>query len=61
METVELIDYAYPMMMAERHLRAAHEALLNHGMATGLEELEQALVDVRTAIMSVKHMQEMRK
>jgi hypothetical protein len=56
METAELIDYAYPMMMAERELKKAHEALLDGRMDEGLERLTQAVVEVRLAIHSVQHM-----
>ena len=51
-----LIDYAYPMMMAEREMKKAHEALLEGRMDEGLEHLTQAVVEVRLAIHSVKHM-----
>jgi len=56
MATVDLIDYAYPMMMAEREMKKAHEALLEGRMDEGLEHLTQAVVEVRLAIHSVKHM-----
>jgi hypothetical protein len=52
----DLIDYAYPMMMAEREMKKAHEALLEGRMDEGLEHLTQAVVEVRLAIHSVKHM-----
>lgn len=51
-----LIDYAYPMMMAEREMKKAHEALLEGRMDEGLEHLTQAVVEVRLAIHSVEHM-----
>jgi hypothetical protein len=51
-----LIDYAYPMMMAEREMKKAHEALLEGRMDEGLERLTQAVVEVRMAINAVRHM-----
>ncbi len=51
-----LIDYAYPMMMAEREMKKAHEALLDGRMDEGLERLTQAAVEVRMAINAVRHM-----
>lgn len=56
MESAELIDYAYPMMMAERNLKNAHEKLLEGKYDEGIEGLMQALVEVRIAIHSVRHM-----
>jgi hypothetical protein len=44
------------MMMAEREMKKAHEALLEGRMDEGLEHLTQAVVEVRLAIHSVKHM-----
>lgn len=58
METAELIDYAYPMMMAERKLKEAHEALLNRDFDGGMELLLSASVEVKLAVNSVKHMKE---
>ena len=60
MGTVELIDYAYPMMMAENRLKAAHDELLHGDMAKGLEELTQAVVETRLAAAAVRHMMEKR-
>ena len=54
--TSSLIDYAYPMMMAEREMKKAHEALLDGRMDEGLERLTQAAVEVRMAINAVRHM-----
>jgi len=53
-----LIDYAYPMMMAEREMKKAHEALLEGRMDEGLERLTQAAVEVRMAINAVRHMKD---
>lgn len=57
MDSAELIDYAYPMLMAERRLKEAHEALLNRKYDEGVELLLKAVTEVRIAVASVRHMQ----
>lgn len=54
--TSSLIDYAHPMMMAERKLKEAHEVLLDNKYSEGIDCLIQALTEVRLAIQSVRHM-----
>lgn len=44
------------MMMAERKLKDAHEDLLNRNFDGGIEKLQEAIVEVRIAIQSVRHM-----
>ena len=56
METVELIDYAYPMMMAERKLKEAHNVLLENDYDAGITHLIAALAEIRLAIQSVRVM-----
>ena len=56
MESANLIDYAHPMMMAERKLKEAHEKLLDNKYDEGIDALIQALAEVRIAIHSVRHM-----
>jgi len=55
-----LIDYAYPMMIAERKLKDAHLALLDNNYDVGSERLVEAMVEIKMAINSVKHMKEQR-
>ena len=57
MDSAELIDYAYPMLMAERKLKEAHEALLERKYDEGVELLLKAATEVRIAIASVRHIQ----
>lgn len=52
-----MIDYAHPMMMAEKHLKQAHNAFLTHDFATGKEELLQAIAETRLAYNAIVHMQ----
>ena len=61
MASAELIDYAHPMMMAERHLKNAHNALLEGNNDEALGELMQAIVETKLAINSIKLMEENKK
>lgn len=56
-----LIDYAHPMMMAERHLKHAHNALLEGNNDEALGELLQAIAETKLAINSIKLMEENKK
>lgn len=53
-----LIDYAYPMMMVEKHLKKAHDAVLHKDYDAALEHMTQATVEARTTFISIKHMKE---
>jgi hypothetical protein len=46
METVEVVDYAYPTMMAEKALKELHNAALEKNWC---EAREQALMTVKWA------------
>lgn len=46
------------MIMAERKLKDAHNALLHRDFDRGVELLLEASVEVKLAIVSVKHMKE---
>jgi hypothetical protein len=61
MASAELIDYAHPMMMAERHLKHAHNALLEGNNDEALGELLQAIAETKLAINSIKLMEENKK
>ena len=54
----ELIDYAYPLMMAERALKKAHDYLLEEDYILAIDQLEKAIVEVRIARNSVIHIKE---
>lgn len=60
MSKENLIDYAYPMMMAERKLKEAHGALLDHDYDVGIERLLECLAEAKIAVNSVRHMKEQR-
>jgi hypothetical protein len=53
-----MIDYAYPMMMAEKALKKAHDELLNKQYDAAIEELLIVAAEAKLAISSVKHMKE---
>jgi hypothetical protein len=55
---MSLIDYAHPMMMAEKHQRQAHDALLERDWTKGKEELLQAIVELRLAVVAITHLEE---
>lgn len=54
----ELIDYAYPCMMAERALHEVHKSMLKGDHAEALEQANIALVETRMLINSIKDMRE---
>lgn len=56
--TNDLIDYAHPMMMAEKNLRDAYNALIENDLESGEKKLMDALVETRMAMTAVKHMRE---
>lgn len=53
-----LIDYAYPMMMAENALKQAHAHMLNKKHDEAIEQLFVAATEVKMTLNSVKHMKE---
>lgn len=60
MSKENLIDYAYPMMMAERKLKDAHWALLDNNYDVGIDRLIEVVAEVKIALNSAKHMKEQR-
>lgn len=58
MNTEVVIDYAYPMMMAEKALKGAHNHLLNKDFDEALEQLLIAITEARMTVNAVKHMKE---
>ena len=58
MKKNSLIDYAYPMMMAERKLKEAHDALLEHDYDVGIARLLECAAEAKIAVNSVRHMKE---
>ena len=58
MANADLIDYAHPMMMAERNLRDAYNALIEGDLEAGEKHLMDVVVETRMAMNAVKHMRE---
>ena len=56
--TTELIDYAYPCMMAEKALKDAHNSVLDQDLDKAIEQTTEALVQTRLMLLSLKHMKE---
>ena len=54
----ELIDYAYPCMMAERALHEVHKSMLKGDFDTALEQATVALVETRIMANSIRGMRE---
>ena len=57
-QTADIIDYARPMMMAQKHMRLAHDALLSNDNDVAMGELLQVVVEARMAINAIKLMEE---
>lgn len=53
-----VVDYAYPCMMAETALRAVHHAALHNKYDEAIESATKAITELRVAIASLKIMQE---
>lgn len=53
-----MIDYAYPMMMAEKALKEAHNRLLDKKFDAAIDELIVAITETRLALNATKHMKE---
>lgn len=54
----EIVDYAYPCMMAEKALKELHNAMLNHDYATAMKAGLTAMVEVRMTMNAINHMKE---
>jgi hypothetical protein len=53
-----VIDYAYPMMAAEKSLKEAHLFMLDKKYAEALDELLIAAAEVKMTINALHHMKE---
>jgi len=58
MKTQEIIDYAYPCMMAERALKKAHDAMLENDYDEAIEHTLTAIIEAKLMYNSIKIMQE---
>lgn len=53
-----VIDYAYPMMMAEKALKEAHNHLLDKEYDKAIEQMLTALTETKMTLNAIKHMKE---
>jgi len=56
MKTQEIIDYAYPNMMAEKHLKAAHLAMLFKQYDAALDHTAEAIAYADIMMEAIKEM-----
>lgn len=54
----EIVDYAYPCMMAEKALKDLHEAMLLKQYDAAIEHAMKALVEVKMTLNAVRHEKE---
>lgn len=55
---MSVVDYAYPMMMAEKALKEAHNHLLNKEYDEAIEVMLVAITEAKLTLTSIKHMKE---
>lgn len=53
-----MIDYAYPMMMAENAMKEAHIHMLNKEYDKAIEQMFVAMTEAKLTLNSIKHMKE---
>jgi hypothetical protein len=53
-----VIDYAYPMMMAEKALKEAHNHMLDEDYEKAVEQVLTAMTEAKITLNSIKHMKE---
>lgn len=58
METADVVDYSYPMLMAHKALKDAHDAILKKDFGTAVEQVMTAMAEVKLTLNAVKSMQE---
>ena len=61
MATAEIVDYAKPCMDAEKALKDAHNAVLEHDFALALTKTMDAIICARLMYGSLRHMKEQQR
>lgn len=56
----DIVDYAYPAMMAERALKRVHDAALNNDLELAIDEAANAIKEARKLYAALNAMQEKR-
>jgi hypothetical protein len=58
METVKVVDYAYPCMMAEKALKDLHNAMLDRKYDDALEAALVAMAEAKLAYNAIREEKE---
>jgi hypothetical protein len=58
MAIAEVVDYAYPCMMAEKALKELHQAMLNNDYDAALEHALTAMAETKLAYNAIRHTKE---
>ena len=58
MQSNEIIDYAKPCMDAEKGLRDAHNAVLEHDLERAMTHTMDAVINARLMYNALRHMKE---
>ena len=53
-----VVDYAYPCMMAEKAMKDLHNAVLEQDLDTAIDKAITALAEVKLTLNSLRHMRE---
>lgn len=63
MATVDngLVDYAYPMMMAQSRIKSAHDAVLKKDFDAAIEDTITAMAEIKLMLNALKEMRELYK
>jgi len=56
MKVQEIIDYAYPNMMSEKHLKQAHQAMLDKDFEKALDHTHEAIAQAEMMMEAIKEM-----
>jgi hypothetical protein len=54
-----LVDYAYPMMMAQAKIKAAHDAVLRKDFDAAIEDTIVAMADIKLMLNALKEMRDL--
>jgi hypothetical protein len=55
----QLVDYAYPMMLAQKALKDAHEAVLEKDFRAAIDRAYDAIAETKLMLNALKEMQEL--
>lgn len=56
-----LVDYAYPMMMAQSRIKSAHDAVLHKDFDAAVEDAMTAMAELKLMLNALKEMRELYK